>query len=224
MRSREPREVVDQPRKILLLTAARLFQSVAVIAHPSTVMPELVSPPHLIFRLLFLRVQDIMQHDCGFFWGRRHLMYVTVAATDHWPRSGRRHVCPGGVGEEERSGRRREGWVVLNRLPASALSCHKWHVSQTLPLYNPRPVVSFAARQLRSVFQMSSSRGKSSYLCGVTFATNNAVPQHFQLGTVRHDGSRLDIIHDNSHFLSLTRATRHLSFLEDLLPSSILPE
>lgn len=33
------------------------------------------------FRLLFLRVQDIMQHDCGFLWGRRHLMYVTVAAT-----------------------------------------------------------------------------------------------------------------------------------------------
>lgn len=96
--------MVDWPREILLLTAARLSQSVAVTAHPNTVVPELVSPPHLIFRLLFLRVQDIMQHDCGFLWGRRHLMYVTVATADHWPRPGRHLVCPDGAGEERRGG------------------------------------------------------------------------------------------------------------------------
>lgn len=218
MRSREPREVVDQPRKILLLTAARLFQSVAVIAHPSTVMPELVSPPPPNFPSV---VSAGARHHAARLW-------LLLGATPSHVRNRGHHGPLASLGPSSCmswwSGRRREGWVVLNRLPASALSCHKWHVSQTLPLYNPRPVVSFAARQLRSVFQMSSSRGKSSYLCGVTFATNNAVLQHFQLGTVRHDGSRLDIIHDNSHFLSLTRATRHLSFLEDLLPSSILPE
>lgn len=94
---------MDWPWGILLLTAAGLSQSAAVIAHPNTVIPELVSPPpHLIFRLLFLRVQDIMQHDCGFLWGRRHLMYVTVTTADYWPRPRHRRVCPGGAGEERR--------------------------------------------------------------------------------------------------------------------------
>lgn len=92
-----------------------------------TVIPDLVYPsPHLIFRLLFLRVQDIMQSDRGFLRGRRHLMYVTVTTTDHWPRPDHRRVCLGGMGEGEGG---------LNRMPACALSCHKWHVSQTFFLY-----------------------------------------------------------------------------------------
>lgn len=108
-------------------------------------------------------------------------------------------------------------------------ACFCFELSQMACLSNfvsvyPKLVVSLAARQLGSVFQMYSSQGESSYLCGVWFATNTAVSQHFQLGTVRHDGSRLDIIHDNSHFLKFTRATHPLSFLENLLPSSILPE
>lgn len=41
---------------------------------------------------------------------------------------------------------------------------------------------------------------------------------------MRHDGSRLEIIHENSHFLKFTRATHPLSCLEDLRPSSIFPE
>lgn len=67
---------------------------------------------------------------------------------------------------------------------------------------------------------MSPSRGKSPYLCGVVFATNTAVSQHFQLGTARHDGLHLDIIHENSHFLKFTRATHPLSCLED--PPAVL--
>lgn len=67
-------------------------------------VPWPLPPPHLIFRLLFLRVQDIMQHDCGFLWGRRHLMYVTVATADHWPRPDHRRVCPDGASEERRGG------------------------------------------------------------------------------------------------------------------------
>lgn len=56
------------PRAILLLTAGRLSQSVAVIPHPNNCHTRacVPSPPHLIFRLLFLRVQDIMQHDRSF--------------------------------------------------------------------------------------------------------------------------------------------------------------
>ena len=74
------------------------------------------------------------------------------------------------------------------------------------------------------MFQVSSLRGKSSCLGGVAFVTTNiAVSQHFQLGTVRHDGSRLDIIHEKSHFLMFIRATRPLSRLDDLPPASILP-
>lgn len=73
-------------------------------------------------------------------------------------------------------------------------------------------------------FKCSPLRGKPSYLCGVAFATNTAVSQHIQLGTVRHDGSLLELIHENSHFLKFYHATHPLSYPEDLPPSSILPE
>ena len=98
---------MDRPWEILPLTAARLSQSVAVIAHPNnchtqTRVPSCPPPtsPNLIFRLLFLRVQDIMQHDRGFFWEPRHRMYLTVIATVHWPRPGQGLLCAGELGEE----------------------------------------------------------------------------------------------------------------------------
>lgn len=60
-------------------------QHTQMIVIPERVLPP---PPQLIFRLLFLRVQDIMQRDRGFLWGRRHLMYVAVITTYYWPRPG----------------------------------------------------------------------------------------------------------------------------------------
>lgn len=61
-----------------------------ILSYPTLWPPPF---PHLIFRLLFLQVQDIMQHHRGLLWGRRHLMYVTVTTADHWPQPGHRRVC-----------------------------------------------------------------------------------------------------------------------------------
>lgn len=107
-----------------------------------------------------------MQHDCGFLCRRPHLMYVAVVTAGYWPRPGHRRVM------SLWSGRR--GGVESD-------ACFGFELSQMACLSNsfpvsPSPVASLTDRQLGPMFQLFSSRCKSS--CLVALRLRLTLPSH----------------------------------------------